>query len=44
MAPVPLMAPNWCWSSLIRVQVAPVSSERKTSLTPEIVPIRCSAW
>jgi hypothetical protein len=37
------MLPYWCRSSLIRTQVAPVSSERYTPLTPSTTPTTNSA-
>jgi len=31
------MLPYWCWSSLMRTQLAPASSERNTPFTPSIL-------
>ncbi len=36
--------PHWCASSLIRVQVAPASVERKTPRTPPIFAVTKSVW
>ena len=35
--------PYWCWSSLIRTQLTPASSDRYTPRTPSIVAIVYSA-
>src|SRR5882724_2672127 len=37
------MLPYWCWSSLMRVQLAPALSERNTPCTPSTVPIANTA-